>query len=96
MARYIEREKTIKAVVSAIPKALGHGIPAIAMVEIVDAIEELSIADVEEVRHAYWVKASCSEWDGDANCSYCGNWDWSDKKYCSSCGAKMDGDKTVN
>lgn len=38
-----------------------------------------------------WVKAECSEKDGDSNCSVCGHWDWSDCKYCSNCGAKMEG-----
>lgn len=96
MAEYIEREKAIKAMVSTVPKALGHGVPAIAMVEIVDAIEELPTADVAEVKRAYWIKAPCSEKDGDSNCSACNHFDWSDCKYCSECGAKMDGDKTAN
>lgn len=38
-----------------------------------------------------WVKAECSEKDGDATCSVCGHWDWSDCKHCSNCGAKMEG-----
>ena len=45
--------------------------------------------DVQEVRHGKWIKASCSEKDGDAHCSECNHWDWSDCKYCSECGAKM-------
>ena len=53
-------------------------------------------ADVAEVKRAYWIKAICSEKDGDSNCSACNHFDWSDCKYCSECGAKMDGDKTVN
>jgi hypothetical protein len=36
-----------------------------------------------------WTKAECSEKNGDATCSLCGHWDWSDCKYCSNCGAKM-------
>ena len=47
-------------------------------------------ADVQKVRHGKWIKASCSEKDGDAHCSECNHWDWSDYKYCSECGAKMD------
>lgn len=38
---------------------------------------------------AKWIKAECSEKDGDANCSNCGHWDWSDCNYCSNCGEKM-------
>lgn len=40
-------------------------------------------------RTGRWVKAECSEKNGDATCSLCGHWDWSDCKYCSECGAKM-------
>lgn len=40
-------------------------------------------------RTGCWVKAECSEKDGDATCSACGHWDWSDCNYCSNCGAKM-------
>ena len=38
---------------------------------------------------AKWIKAECSEKDGDANCSNCGHWDWSDCNYCSNCGENM-------
>lgn len=54
-------------------------------------IETAEIADTQEVRRARWIKAECSEKDGDATCSACGHWDWSDCNYCSNCGAKMDG-----
>jgi hypothetical protein len=40
-------------------------------------------------RAAKWIKAECSEKDGDATCSYCGHWDWSDGNYCSVCGSRM-------
>ena len=42
-------------------------------------------------RTGTWIKADCSEKDGDATCSSCGHWDWSDCNYCSNCGAKMRG-----
>ena len=58
----------------------------------VEMIENAPTADVVEVKHGKWIKASCSEKDGDAHCSECNHWDWSDCKYCSECGAKMDGD----
>ena len=35
-----------------------------------------------------WIKAECSEKNGDSNCSVCGHFDWSDCNYCSSCGSK--------
>lgn len=40
-------------------------------------------------RTGTWIKAECSEKDGDSTCSLCGHFDWSDCKYCSECGAKM-------
>lgn len=46
--------------------------------------------DKNGIRHGKWIKAPCSEKDGDAHCSECNHWDWSDCKYCSECGAKMD------
>ena len=36
-----------------------------------------------------WIKAECSEKDGDSNCSLCGHFDWSDCNFCSQCGADM-------
>ena len=46
--------------------------------------------DKNGIRHGKWIKAPRSEKDGDAHCSECNHWDWSDCKYCSECGAKMD------
>jgi NADH pyrophosphatase NudC (nudix superfamily) len=60
-----------------------------ALFQVGDAIMDIPSEDVVEVKHGYWIKASCSEKDGDANCSECNHWDWSDCKYCSECGAKM-------
>lgn len=61
---------------------------------VIDAIvyhltENVPAADVVHVVHGTWIKAECSEKNGDAVCSVCGHWDWSDCNYCSSCGAKM-------
>ncbi len=57
---------------------------------IITAINALTLVEeLNKVKHGYWIKASCSEKDGDANCSECNHWDWSDCKYCSECGAKM-------
>ena len=49
------------------------------------------ISDLKETmpKAGTWIKVECSEKNGDANCSICGHWDWSDCKYCSNCGAKM-------
>lgn len=63
-----------------------------------DIIEDINynnfdLANVEEVRHVKWTMAECSEKNGNATCSFCGHWDWSDCKYCSECGAKMNKEK---
>lgn len=47
-------------------------------------------ADVTKVVHGRWIKAECSEKDGNARCSVCDHWDWNDCRYCAACGAKMD------
>ena len=46
--------------------------------------------DAVEVMHGRWIKAECSEKDGNSNCSNCGQWEWDDCNYCPNCGAKMD------
>lgn len=53
-------------------------------------IDTMPSTDVAEVVHGKWIKASCSERDGNANCSVCNHWDWDDCNYCSNCGAKID------
>lgn len=49
----------------------------------------LEPVELEEPKVGKWLKAECSEKDGDAICSTCGHRDWSDCNYCSNCGAKM-------
>lgn len=51
-------------------------------------ISSLPTIELEEPNVGKWLKASCSEKDGDATCSACGHWDWSDCNYCSNCGVK--------
>ena len=82
MARYIDADK-----LDTRPK--GNNSQRTMWLQIKWLIDEAPTADVEEVRHGEWIKAPCSEKDGDAHCSECNHWDWSDCKYCSSCGAKM-------
>ena len=76
----------------------------------VEAIDKVPTADVQEVKHAKWIK----EWrDGFVNgkrnyeliCPYC-NFSYFDNQcgfivpehfnFCPNCGAKMDGDKNAN
>ena len=59
--------------------------------DIISSVENQPTADVAEVKHGEQIRTPCSEKDGDAHCSECNHWDWSDCKYCSECGAKMDG-----
>lgn len=54
-------------------------------------IKDAPAEDVEPVRHGEWVLDPYSEKCGDANCSECNHFDWSNCKYCSNCGAKMEG-----
>ena len=56
----------------------------------IEYAENLPQADVVEVKHGTWIKSPCSEKDGDAHCSECNHWDWSDCNFCSNCGARMD------
>ena len=57
------------------------------------ALKKLPTADATPVVHGRWIKAECSEKDGNSNCSECGHWDWDDCNYCSKCGARMDGER---
>ena len=42
-----------------------------------------------ELKQGEWIKAECSEKNGDSKCSLCGHFDWSDCNFCSQCGADM-------
>ena len=62
--------------------------------EIIDALENISAADVAPVVYGRWAHLGGDEWC----CSACGfvittegSWDKPTKKYCEDCGAKMDG-----
>ena len=57
-------------------------------------IERLPKADVQEVKHGRWAHLGEDEWC----CTCCGfvittegSWEEPAEKYCSNCGAKMDG-----
>ena len=58
-------------------------------------IEAIPSADVQEVKHAKWIRLGGGDWC----CSCCGfvrhtegSWKRPTEKYCPNCGAKMDGD----
>lgn len=57
-------------------------------------IDDAPVVDAEPVRHGRWAHLGGDEWC----CSHCsdvihteGSWEKPTKKYCSECGAKMDG-----
>ena len=58
-------------------------------------IDNIPTADVEEVRHGYWIPVTY----GDCKCSICGNAYglcgglMGDYNYCPGCGARMDKEK---
>lgn len=57
--------------------------------EFVALQKDIEAGKLVRVVEAHWITAECSERDGNANCSNCGQWDWDDAKYCKGCGAKM-------
>lgn len=57
---------------------------------------EAPAADVQEVKHGKRIKIYRGNgplYDEATVCSICGHTVWEHNKYCSYCGAKMDGDK---
>ena len=100
MSRYIDLDKAIPIAIQAVVDIVGHGISQVDAVYIADKLEEISTADVEEVRHGHWIerieKPSWLEDDVEVyyECSECGTSHWSIMPpYCPECGAKMDGER---
>lgn len=92
MKEYIEREAIIK-----LSKEIKDNFAPLHQ-KVIDAFiynidKNIPTADVEPVRHGKWILAPYAEKCGNAYCSECNHFDWSDCKYCSECGAKMDGGK---
>ena len=88
--QYIERDRIVKFIENGLndpdkTKAFGHD-----AVEILAEIHLAPAADVAPVVHAHWCYDSEN---GVYNCSRCGNAETSDGRYCSYCGARMDGGK---
>lgn len=55
---------------------------------VLEYVQNLPAADVAPVVHGRWVY---HDDDGVVTCSGCGNAESSEGRYCSYCGAKMDG-----
>lgn len=56
-------------------------------------LSEAPTADVAPVVHGEWIDDLYAEKCGDAYCSECNHFDWSNLNYCPNCGARMDGGK---
>lgn len=56
---------------------------------VLNAIDETPTADVQEVKHGHFYEFD----DGKQHCSSCGAYKIGYKRFCSYCGARMDGDK---
>ena len=94
MSRYIDAEKLLKknewvSCMSQCDYALGCR-------DVIQDIKEAPTEDVAEVIHSRYVHLGGDEW----SCAVCGavvhtegSWDRPSGKYCSECGARMDGDE---
>lgn len=86
-------------------KAINRGRKALDLVDdivsIVDILESIPSAEVQEIRHAYWKKQPGK--DPKAFCSACGrevvyqiiNGKWEFENFCPNCGAKMNCEDNV-
>ena len=87
---YIDREAAIKIAVENYKSNNQFDV-----LEMVEAMEDIPIADVAEVKHGEWRLRP----DGSGTCNQCGRtqkavWDYDNaQEYCGKCGAKMDGGK---
>lgn len=84
---YIERDAALDDIDAAMKNS---GMGYIAGQVMKRYIKRVPAADVAPVVHAHWCYDSEN---GVYNCSRCGNAETSDGRYCSYCGAKMDGGK---
>ena len=60
----------------------------------IDLIDEIPAADVAPVVHSYWEHKITNDGENIGichNCKYPVSWFWEQAKYCSNCGAMMDG-----
>ncbi len=89
MAEYIEREYTIKLIVSAIDSGL-----ATTSDDLAEIIEDIPAADVVPVVHGQWVRNRGPYGQIRLYCSACNEHSGlqKEKSYCPNCGARMDGE----
>lgn len=103
MSAYIDLTKAKICIKKYGKKAINRGRKALDLVDdilsMVEALDKLPTANVEEVRHAYWKRQPGK--DPEAVCSHCGreavyqiiDGKWEFENFCPHCGAKMDGGK---
>ena len=100
MDEYIKREATIKAVEKADYTAISSDADDCKADYLREIIESVPAADVVPVVRAKWIHTKTEEDDWGHSfhhwhCSACGRFEGSnpegDRKYCSGCGAKMEG-----
>lgn len=87
MAKYIDANKAIKHLKSALPHAEDTD-------EAERVIRNMTTADVQEVKHGRWIDVPQLTYDY-MECSVCGHQrEYEDyMHYCPNCGAKMEEDK---
>lgn len=93
MARYIDADRLLNEVT-------GNGGVFVYGIDIIKAfisrITAQPTADVQEVKHGYWIYNLTYYESDECNCSLCGQLMTTAKgvrmNYCPNCGAKMDGD----
>ena len=92
--KYIDAEQLINTVSTlAYPVRHDYGFTSVeagmTVVGIKQVVDEMSAADVQEVRHGHWI--SLEEEIGLHECSICGHKILrAECNYCPNCGAKMD------
>lgn len=105
MAEYIEREATKKSLRGLISDCRRRNVNPVqirALLYALDLIEEVSAADVVEVKHGEWSyeysgdKLGGTDATYDYRCSVCDEFALEESNYCPNCGAKMDGERKCN
>lgn len=102
MARYIDADNLINELSAACMPIYEKGITGILgdNSSIADIINEQPTADVQEVKHGYWIPERDPDENSRIQCYHCSICDddfhyigaFIATKYCPNCGARMDGD----
>lgn len=102
MARYIDADNLINELSAACMPIYEKGITGILgdNSSIADIINEQPTADVQKVKHGYWIPERDPDENSRIQCYHCSICDddfhyigaFIATKYCPNCGARMDGD----